>query len=218
MKQSNSFAAIAEHMKQRNNDKKDTNKSNIDVALPKRFFVYGTLRDDDDSGAIWTNEWCKNCIGSNGRLYGYKLYHSKSMSYPFAIKTNNSNDFIVGRILYWNDSDLFKIKLKQADDIEGYNDKNFNNLYQREIVTVINTDNNNTKITAFVYYQSNVTTYRLSLCEPVPNGDWLQRIHYKNKQNIEDTTSDKYRFIILFVVVVLVSAFKVFMDRIYPQT
>eukprot|EP01083_Nonionella_stella_P156875 508523_1 len=31
--------------------------------FPHRFFVYGTLRDDDDSNAWWTKSFVKDCIG-----------------------------------------------------------------------------------------------------------------------------------------------------------
>ena len=56
--------------------------------LPSKFFVYGALRDDDDSGASATN----------GKLYGYKMYQRKGTNYSFAVSTGNIKHFIVGMI------------------------------------------------------------------------------------------------------------------------
>eukprot|EP01084_Bolivina_argentea_P190211 326935_1 len=73
------------------------------------FFVYGILRDDDDSGALSTVQWRSGCNAMNGnyKLMGYKMYKKKNLNYPFAIKSNNDKDFIVGRIISFNDSKIF---------------------------------------------------------------------------------------------------------------
>jgi len=66
-----------------------------------------------------------------------------------------------------------------ADKIEGYNENNVqNNLYDRQIVDVM-VSGKDKPTKALVYYQSNVTKYALSQCDPVPNGDWLQRLKKK---------------------------------------
>ena len=41
--------------------------------LPQQFFVYGTLRDDDDSNVYWRKNWIKNGIAQNAKLIGFKL-------------------------------------------------------------------------------------------------------------------------------------------------
>ena len=49
-----------------------------------RFFVYGTLRDDDTSGAPWTAYWTANAsFCSYAKVHGFKMYKSKKSNYPF---------------------------------------------------------------------------------------------------------------------------------------
>lgn len=93
--------------------------------IPRSFFVYGTLRDDDDSGASWTANWIAGHSSAvNAKIYGYKMYKHPSCNYPFAIQTNDEmNNFMIGRLLTFDES-LFAIKLKEADLIEGYDEEN----------------------------------------------------------------------------------------------
>merc|ERR1719195_1869213 len=59
--------------------------------LPQRFFVYGTLRDDDNSGALWTSSFTKGVSHAfDAKVYGFKMYRSKRHKFPFAIRTHNS--------------------------------------------------------------------------------------------------------------------------------
>ena len=159
-------------IKSNDDDKEEKKTQKTEKELPPRFFVYGTLRDDDDSGAAW-GDWTKDCVANNGKLYGYKMYQNKLKKYPFAVKAEKK-DFIVGRIVSWNDVDIFKMKLERADEIEGYDDSDdTDNLYHRQVVECENTDNGQ-MIDAVFYFQDAPKDLDTS-CYAVPNGDWLQR-------------------------------------------
>jgi gamma-glutamylcyclotransferase (GGCT)/AIG2-like uncharacterized protein YtfP len=63
--------------------------------------VYGTLRDDDNSGAAWTKEFVKDLErAQSGRVvteFGIEMYWSRKLNYPFALLlppnqiSNNTN-------------------------------------------------------------------------------------------------------------------------------
>eukprot|EP01084_Bolivina_argentea_P302932 522962_1 len=147
-------------------------QSILQPPLPQKFFVYGTLRDDNNTNAYWTKDFVKNCVAENAKLYGFKLYHSNDCNFPFAVKTNNKNDYVIGRLLRWNEgTELFEQKLKNADEIEGYvSYLNKNNLYERQIVDVM--DNNNNKTKAIVYFRKQ--TINKTKDYEIYGGDWLQ--------------------------------------------
>ena len=148
--------------------------------LPSLFFVYGTLRDDDDSGAVWTAGWTAGCTARNGKVYGFKLYvQSRGASYPFAARSDNEYDCVVGRIVTWADSETVDAKRKKADQIEGYDDffGNTQSLFQRKVVHVEDVDNGGEKVEAIMYFQDAPVRqmHQMPGREEVPIGDWLQR-------------------------------------------
>eukprot|EP01083_Nonionella_stella_P075723 205948_1 len=147
--------------------------------LPHRFFVYGTLRDDDDSGAEWTRNWINDVsFACNAKVYGFKMYKLKGTNYPFALRTNDDNDVIIGRLLQWTDEQTFYEKVLGADDIEDYDDTHPDddeNEYIRDIVDVHMTDNAQNEITkAIIYYQRQGVS-PLHKCHEIPDGDWMHR-------------------------------------------
>eukprot|EP01083_Nonionella_stella_P044544 119905_1 len=152
-------------------------KSAIDCE-PQRVFVYGTLRDDDDSGAPWTEDWISNGIAQDGRLYKYRLYKEMLDDYPFVIRTNNKYDYVNGRLISWSDPQLFKQKLAAADKIEG-------NLYDsdRSIVDVM--DEEGKMVQAHVYYRKIQSRDELEFCDQIPDGDWLKR-HWCSGKDVDD--------------------------------
>ena len=82
------------------------------------FFVYGTLRDDNFQGI--TN-WSENADSYHlAIIYGFKMYGV--YGFPAAKKTNNNKDWMIGRVIHFEDDKVFQGKLEDADDIEGYND------------------------------------------------------------------------------------------------
>ena len=134
--------------------------------LPQSFFVYGTLRDDDNSGAKWTSKWCSDLSHAcNAKVYGFKMYKSKQLNYPFALKTNNKNDIMIGRMITFKDKNIFYHKLLEADQIEDYDATNPNeneNEYVRDIVDVHIMDNNQNIKMSFME-EEKTTTKALSI-------------------------------------------------------
>eukprot|EP01083_Nonionella_stella_P171169 584087_1 len=165
-----------------------SSSSTTDEQLPRRFFVYGTLRDDDDSNACWTKSFVKDCIGQDALLYGFKLYKLSQANYPFALKTN-SNDCVVGRLLYWNeDREFFVEKLQIADGIEGYHEADSeHNLYQREVVDVVIAGTKETE-KAIVYYRTNASKLMQNAIA-IPYGDWLKRNHVASCTQLVNTNT-----------------------------
>merc|ERR1719242_2575235 len=146
-----------------------------------RFFVYGTLRDDDNSGAPWTAYWTKNAsFCSYAKVYGFKMYKSKKLNYPFALQTNNPNDYITGRLLQWNHKATFDQKLLEADHIENYDENSFDG-YTRSIMDVEIIQDGITDCTKAVMYFQKFGTQSLINCDEVPNGDWMNRDLLHNK-------------------------------------
>ena len=160
--------------------------------LPSRFFVYGTLRDDDSSGAPWTKPFTKGVSQAfDAKVFGFRMYKSRRLKFPFAVRTNNAKDFMVGRVLQWNDRHKFHEKLLIADKIEDYDSTRIDeadNEFLRDVVDVhiTNTvDGQSESITsstakAIIYYQK-MPAIGVFQCDAIPNGDWMNRHLLKPK-------------------------------------
>eukprot|EP01084_Bolivina_argentea_P297294 512150_1 len=187
-----------------------SNKNTIVRTLPKNFFAYGTLRDDSN------HPNAENLSGfesvSNSILYGYKIYTKTECRAPFAMPTNNINDFIVGRLIRFNDI-LFRNALANCDECEGYdinntiNNNEKSNKYARKIVNCYHCLDNDVNISelnkmdvsllekeeAIVYCMIigiHIERRILKQCYQVPNGNWLDRalIHDNPKKYLVDST------------------------------
>lgn len=166
-----------------------TKKLSKSLKLPQRFFVYGTLRDDLDENAPWTEHWINGVsIAWNAKVHGFKMYKSKHLNYPFAVRTNDMNDHIFGRLMQWNDEQTFYEKLAEADDIEDYDTEHpddENNEYIRNVVDVHILSNNHHRsvMKAIMYYQ---TMFIWNECDEIPNGNWTHRhfLKYKVKSHL----------------------------------
>jgi len=89
---------------------------------PARFAVYGTLRDDDDTGASWTKQFLQEAKHERiytAHVHGFKMYMNKVHRWPYALRTNNQDDFIVVRVIEFP-PEIHDDKLRQADEIENY--------------------------------------------------------------------------------------------------
>ena len=161
----------------------------------RHFFVYGSLRPDDDSGQSWTKNAVSGLLAQRAKLFNAKLYQEEyacavlldsSSSSSSDSSVNSNGNYIIGYVLSTNDEQLLKEKLQLFDEIEGYNyDGSSNNLYDRIVKDVelipFTTDgsnnNNNSKesktesVKAFVYHRTNQCDRK----KLIPSGDWLQR-------------------------------------------
>lgn len=141
----------------RTNGQKDT------VEEPVGFFVYGTLRPDDDSGASWTKAFCEGMAAEAAALPGASLYVDGS--YP-AVNFEETRCSVRGVLLKPEDPSAFPGKLAEADKVEGYPD-----LYERAVVPV--QTESGSLVHAYVYHRTGRTDRVKSV--RIPDGDWLSR-------------------------------------------
>lgn len=131
------------------------------------FFVYGTLRPDDDSGASWTKHFCAGLHAEGATLPGASMYIDGSYA---AVSLERTRCSVRGVLLIVPEgaaaAKLFTEKLSEADQIEGYP-----SLYDRAIVTV-RTDSGAIR-QAYVYHRTGRTNR--SECVRVLDGDWMSR-------------------------------------------
>jgi len=129
------------------------------------FFVYGTLRPDDDSGAAWTKDFNENMSAQAASLEGASLYADGH--FP-AVCLERTRCAVRGVLLTPQNQDagLMAAKLKEADRIEGYPD-----LYGRS-VCLVKTAGGKT-VPAYVYHKTGRLDREQSKC--IADGDWLSR-------------------------------------------
>lgn len=130
---------------------------------PVGFFVYGTLRPDDDSGAAWTKSFCEGMVAEPAALPGASLYVDGS--YP-AVNFEQTRCTVRGVLLKPEDRSIFSKKLADADKIEGYPD-----LYDRAVIPVQTASGR--LVRAYVYHRTGRTDRAQSV--RISDGDWLSR-------------------------------------------
>jgi NAD-dependent deacetylase len=126
------------------------------------FFVYGTLRPDDDSGASWTQDFQEGLVAEPAWLTGASLYVEQ---YP-ALCLEKTACKVRGVLLSASTPALFAKKLSEADKIECYPD-----LYDRTVVTVKTHSGADRR--AIVYHRTNKVNREQCVC--LADGDWLSR-------------------------------------------
>ena len=129
------------------------------------FFVYGTLRPDDDSGASWTKAFNEGMEAEVAYLSGASLYEDGL--YP-AVCLEETSCSVKGMLLKPTKGPAgLAAKLSEADKIEGYPD-----LYSRTVATVQTEAGVSTP--AYVYHRSG--KFDRSSCKRIADGDWLSRV------------------------------------------
>eukprot|EP00929_Paragymnodinium_shiwhaense_P005591 TRINITY_DN10777_c0_g3_i1.p1 TRINITY_DN10777_c0_g3~~TRINITY_DN10777_c0_g3_i1.p1 ORF type:complete len:708 (+),score=131.17 TRINITY_DN10777_c0_g3_i1:75-2126(+) len=128
------------------------------------FFVYGTLRSDDDSGASWTKAFCEDMVAEPSILHGASLYIDGA--YP-AVNFEQTRCSVRGVLLRPQDASQMAAKLENADRIEGYPD-----LYER-VIAEVQTASGRLQ-PAYVYHRTGRT--KRKECVRIPDGDWLSRV------------------------------------------
>jgi gamma-glutamylcyclotransferase (GGCT)/AIG2-like uncharacterized protein YtfP len=131
------------------------------------FFVYATLRPDDDSGASWTKSFCEGMQAEAAFLPGASLYiDERSLGRYPAVCLEETRCSVRGMFLRPESGTDFSAKLLEADRIEGYPD-----LYERT-VTRVQTSTGVSR-NAYVYHRTGRTDRQQ--CQRIPDGDWLSR-------------------------------------------
>eukprot|EP01084_Bolivina_argentea_P080760 146272_1 len=146
--------------------------------LPRCFFFYGKYRDDAWQESYYKPAILKDIIDAKtAKLYKHKMYQRTREHTPFAIKTNNDNDYIIGRLITYDDS-VFDAKLKKikkikackpADQQDGWS--HFESI---ETVYLINDKQKANPIKVRVYIR-NESNQPLNNCIQIDSNDWMQR-------------------------------------------
>ena len=89
----------------------------VDQSDVKAFFVYGSLRPDDDSGQQWTKEACAGMTSRKAVVKNAQLFKD---SFAVAVMDRPGHQ-IVGYVLTCQSDFIFDAKLTFYDTIEGYN-------------------------------------------------------------------------------------------------
>lgn len=128
------------------------------------FFVYGTLRPDDDSGAAWTKDFQEGMEAEVATLEGASLYVDGN--FP-ALCLERTACAVRGMLLTPKNQDTsLTAKLEEADRIEGYPEN-----YDRSI-RLITTGSGKT-VPAYVYHKTGRLDRGQCIC--IADGDWLSR-------------------------------------------
>jgi len=139
----------------------------------QRIAVYGTLRDDDNSGAEYTKQFLKDVTTAEfGTLHGARMYRQRGVSYPFVVLNGTRDDKVVVRLLYWADPVAFQRQLNVADSIEGVADEKAQ--YQRILVKIrrnVDKESKDSLVDAYCYIAKKVEKGWAQL----ESGDWLRR-------------------------------------------
>ena len=154
--------------------------------------VYGTLRDDDDSGAPWTAAFIADRRAAfSGLVRGVRLYHITELHYPCAIITDDVQHHIHVRVLQW-DAATFPAKLREADLIEGYreDDEEASEYVRRKVEVEVTGregggggsggEGSGVVLSAWIYIAKQLE--RFGSVEELPHGDWMRRRRRKGER------------------------------------
>lgn len=135
---------------------------------PSGFFVYGTLRPDDDSGASWTSSFCEGMAAEPAFLIGASLYMEGFAALCFEqTRCSVRGVFLTpGAGSSSSAVKMLEAKLKDADRIEGYPD-----LYDRTVAMVETASGKLAR--AYVYHRTGRVDRSEHVC--IADGDWLSR-------------------------------------------
>jgi len=125
-------------------------------AIPKAFFVYGSLRPDDITDMPWRDRWLR---GGRSQPATVKALLYKD-TYAAVVLEPECDKTVKGYFVEF-DADIYSQKLQYADQIEGYP-----HFYQRDPITVT-TSSGVTKL-AWIYHRKNCPREK-----PIPSGDWV---------------------------------------------
>jgi gamma-glutamylcyclotransferase (GGCT)/AIG2-like uncharacterized protein YtfP len=160
---SGSLRAAASASLQRNSTSRPGSANSEPFSAAEGFFVYGTLRPDDDSGAAWTKPFIEGMQAQAAFLSGASLYIDGC--YP-AVCLEETVCSVRGVFLSPSSTADFQSKLAEADRIEGYPD-----LYDRIVVRVHTTEG--VERQAYLYHRTG--KFDRAQSQRIPDGDWLSR-------------------------------------------
>jgi len=159
--------------------------------------VYGTLRDDDDSGAEWTGRFVGDIHSAySGVVEGATMYWNTELNYPFVclhpdllkhqnqLSDSSPPSFpsrVHVRLLRWCEKEGGGIpahKLAAADEIENYDPdhEDTSEYVRRKVnVTMFDHETGQHRIVQAYMYVMQPEAKPLSSWIQLPHGDWMKR-------------------------------------------
>lgn len=144
------------------------------------FFVYGSLRPDDDSGQAWTKSFCEGLEAQPATLHGASLYIDNYAAVCFEQTRCKVRGVLLTPAQAKNRAVVMAAKLAEADRIEGYP-----GLYKRSVreVYVQGAGGKLVARNAYVYHRTGLTDRERCPC--VADGDWLSRNRVVSSKRLE---------------------------------
>lgn len=140
----------------------------------KHLAVYGTLRDDDDSGSSWTATFLQGLKSSqSATVSGFEMWQTRDRRWPLAFPSLDPNETICVRMLEF--ADQFEEKIIEADEIEVVRwDDSAQSETSEYFRVEVDAQISNRVVRCYMYVandrpESNENWQRIS------SGDWLQR-------------------------------------------
>eukprot|EP01083_Nonionella_stella_P283375 964467_1 len=145
---------------------------NTNEILPRCFFLYCSYRDDAPTIHYNVKSWLKGITeAKTGTVFGYKMYHEKWSSQPCAIETEKQNDYIIGRLITFDDA-LFDQKLKQMNKLKLPNSTSNPTTVQVTVNVYLQDDHERTHPHRAIMYI--IKKPKMDLI-PVESNDWMRR-------------------------------------------
>jgi len=136
-------------------------------------FAYGTLRGDySEDGDRWGVIESTGASWSRGTVKGFRLYQEKGCWYPFAAKTGQESDVIVGTLLEWQDKETNKQAEDLCNNIEGFNPNRPDDGLYRRCTVQVHAEGRQDPVQAYIYHQT-LDAEKAANSKHVPTGDWL---------------------------------------------
>merc|ERR1711991_441527 len=144
------------------------------------FFVYGSLRPDDDSGMPWTKRAVRGFKFAKAHIYGYTMFDYQYASVRRNTAKDEEGSSVLGYVLTVDSSvlaeeniseaEFLEAKLNEFDSIEGYVPGCKDSLYERCVCNAfIIADGKVVK--CWIYLRNNIDE---NVARKIPEGDWLQ--------------------------------------------
>mmetsp|Transcript_54746 Transcript_54746/g.127767 ORF Transcript_54746/g.127767 Transcript_54746/m.127767 type:complete len:249 (-) Transcript_54746:43-789(-) len=136
-------------------------------------FAYGTLRGDfGPDGDKWGVLAKSAATWKKATVRGFRLYQDPRLTYPFAVRTGNDTDVIIGTIIHWPTDEVAREQISNCNQIEGFRPSQPEaGLYRRALVEVHPVGEDRPEA-ALMYHQV-WPSHLLKAVQEFPGGDWL---------------------------------------------
>ena len=161
--------------------------------LPKSIFMFGGLRDDAyGEYSSWRQENILKAFSTPGaaaKIYGYKLY-SGYWQNAALVKSGNSNDFVIGRIVKYNESNkILHASFKEV--LSKINEYHHESAFQVVINAFLESDDSKSNPIPVIIYETAFNEEIDKEFSLIISNDWMK--HNVLKSEIKSSTNNRVR-------------------------